>query len=270
MDAIGIIAGAALSDARDGGGGAYTASAVSFNGSTFLSNQSLTALGDASGYCSFVYWFKFAPEAYEASPPFWVVDPNGNYTSNSFLVHIDETRAFINNQFCNSADSICIEGDWDTAHDIPNDNGWHQLAVSVKINELQGSKVFSIYLDGVALGVTVTHRSTGPTTLTFNNTPFYAFSDGYGQCIAGDIADFWFAPGQFVDWSNPANMAKVRDVLTGKPVDLGANGELVTGTAPAIFFSGNAAGFASNKGTGGAFAFNEGGALTNAATSPSD
>jgi hypothetical protein len=54
----------------------------------------------------------------------------------------------------------------------------------------------------------------------------------------------------------------------GKPVNLGTNGQTPTGTIPAMFFSGDASGFPTNQGTGGAFTLT--GSLTNASTSPSD
>ncbi len=258
--------------AGGGGGEPYVAKAVHFDGATYLSTSSLTAPGDNTGYCSLVYRFKFDFAAYDSAPPFWVEDPTGGYTSNSFLSSVNSNFGLIANQFCDATDTNCWEangnGDADNSHAIAIDGNWHQLAVAVKTNLDTGSKIFQSLLDGVPLTITTSERGTGPFLLTFNGLPFFAFSDGYGQCIAGDISDWWFAPGQFVDWSNPANMAKVRDPITGKPVNLGANGELVTGIAPAIFFSGDATGFATNKGTGGAFSLT--GALTNASTSPSD
>jgi len=66
----------------------------------------------------------------------------------------------------------------------------------------------------------------------------------------------------------PSDIYKFRNPATGKPVDLGPNGSTPTGSAPSLFFSGNATSFATNQGTGGAFTLTS--ALTNATTSPSD
>jgi hypothetical protein len=66
--------------------------------------------------------------------------------------------------------------------------------------------------------------------------------------LIGDIADHYFAAGQpFFDLTNPANVAKF--ISGGKPVDLGSDGSLPTGTRPNIFHSGDADGFKTNRGT---------------------
>jgi hypothetical protein len=84
--------------------------------------------------------------------------------------------------------------------------------------------------------------------------------------LDGDLADFWFTP-TFIDLSVGANRRKF--VTAGvKPVDLGANGQLPTGSSPAVFIKGPAASFDTNLGTGGNFTVT--GTLTNATTSPSD
>ena len=86
--------------------------------------------------------------------------------------------------------------------------------------------------------------------------------------IQGDVAELIFAL-EYLDLSVAANRAKL---YSGKPVDPGDDGSLVTGTAPIIYQSvrtGDAATvFATNKGSGGNFAIT--GALAIAATSPSD
>jgi hypothetical protein len=71
------------------------------------------------------------------------------------------------------------------------------------------------------------------------------------------MADLWIAPGiSLLDGSGDIPLATRRKFIDalGKPVFLGANGELATGTAPAVFLSGDASTFATNLGTGGAFA----------------
>ncbi len=67
------------------------------------------------------------------------------------------------------------------------------------------------------------------------------------------IADFWVMPGVFIDFDIAANRALFHDLVTGDPVDLGANGELPTGSPPPIFLSGGKGDFPLNKGTAGEF-----------------
>jgi hypothetical protein len=71
----------------------------------------------------------------------------------------------------------------------------------------------------------------------------------------GDIADFWFAPGQYVDFSDAATFALFADFDTDPdypaPVDLGSDGSAPTGDAPLIFMSGEISQWHVNKGTGG-------------------
>jgi hypothetical protein len=56
---------------------------------------------------------------------------------------------------------------------------------------------------------------------------------GYGLGINCCLAEFWFAPGQFIDFTDPAERAKFRNA--GKPAFLGEDGSLPTGTAPALY-----------------------------------
>jgi hypothetical protein len=68
-----------------------------------------------------------------------------------------------------------------------------------------------------------------------------------------DISELYFAPGQWLDLTVAANVAKFRDPATGKPVSLGADGSLPTGTAPAIYLKNPYSSFGTNSGTGGDF-----------------
>ena len=83
----------------------------------------------------------------------------------------------------------------------------------------------------------------------------------------GDLAEFWFEDGVFLDLTIDANRRKFISAA-GKPVDLGVDGALPTGTSPLIFLSGATVDWHTNKGTGGGFT--EIGALTTASSSPSD
>jgi len=122
----------------------------------------------------------------------------------------------------------------------PGEPRWVHVVAAYDHENEAGSLVA---VDGV-LSTAKEFLNAGPPILT-GETDFYVGSN------ISDIADFYVAIGQFLDLSNPANIAKF--IADGKPVDLGADGSLPTGTAPTIFFSGNASSFTTNKGTGGAF-----------------
>jgi hypothetical protein len=95
---------------------------------------------------------------------------------------------------------------------------------------------------------------------------------GGGSKLNADIADLYLNLSAYLDLSNSANRAKFINQTTLKPVNLGADGSLPTGTAPISFqrcAPGAAAStFATNLGTGGNFTIT--GALTAASNSPSD
>lgn len=116
--------------------------------------------------------------------------------------------------------------------------------------------------DGTAAGpFTVKYASIAGWVVGAQLTTMSAASGFY----SGDMCDLWFAPGQYIDFSNVTNRRKFIDAL-GARVDLGATGDLPTGTAPAVFFRGDAAVFGANQGTGGTFSTT--GTLTDATAPP--
>jgi len=89
--------------------------------------------------------------------------------------------------------------------------------------------------------------------------------------LNGCPAELYFAPNQYLDFSDVNNRRKFISA-GGKPVHLGIDGSLPTGTAPIMYLhldDGEAvANFATNRGTGGNFTIT--GTLDTATTSPSD
>ena len=87
----------------------------------------------------------------------------------------------------------------------------------------------------------------------------------------GYLAEFYYAPGQYLDFSSVANRRKFISASC-KPFHLGTDGSLPTGTAPLMYHhldNGEAvANFATNRGTGGNFTIT--GTLATSASSPSD
>jgi hypothetical protein len=158
---------------------------------------------------------------------------------------------------------------------------WHNLMGATDSN----NGINLMYLDGVPVDFGTLLSTT--TILALFDNPGYEIIGGSFQSVFGglsvdfpfiphtvdgtknslDVADFYSAPGQFLDLSIEANRHKFISA-SGKPVDLGSDCSNPTGTGPAICFSGDSTGFATNKGTGGAFTLI--GALMDASTSPSN
>ncbi len=105
---------------------------------------------------------------------------------------------------------------------------------------------------------------------TQSNWAIGAATNGAGK-FDGAIADLYFAPGQYLDFSVESNRRKFISA-TGKPVSLGPTGAAPTGVAPIIFLhldnSEAVANFATNRGTGGDFTIT--GTLETASTSQTD
>jgi len=104
-------------------------------------------------------------------------------------------------------------------------------------------------------------------TIAYNTTANDWSFNAIGVNGAFDIADLWFEPNQTpLDFSVTANRRKF--ISAGlAPVNLGTNGSTPTGTPPAIFMSGAAASWNTNKGAGGGFT-SSGTAITAASTNP--
>lgn len=107
--------------------------------------------------------------------------------------------------------------------------------------------------------------------LTAANWGIGAFASGGGNKFNGALAELYFAPGQFLDFSVEANRRKFISASL-KPAFLGANGSMPTGTIPLVYHhlskSEPVANFAINRGSGGNFTIT--GTLDTASTSPSD
>lgn len=106
---------------------------------------------------------------------------------------------------------------------------------------------------------------------TPTGTDFFFGNDGFGNLIAGDIADFRLWVGQYIDLSlqgnrrmfvrsngKPADPAAIKAALGNPIIEFVADG-----TTPV-------ANFQTNTGTGGAFTLNGAGSMTLATTSPTD
>ena len=109
-------------------------------------------------------------------------------------------------------------------------------------------------------------------TLDYTKGEFSCGSNAAGaNKMNGALAEVYFAPGQYLDFSVEANRRKFISA-SGKPVNLGTDGSTPTGVAPIVYFylgdGDTVANFATNRGTGGNFTIT--GTLDAASSSPSD
>lgn len=162
----------------------------------------------------------------------------------------------------NAANNIRVH--WESDNTVLAASGWNHLLFGIN---LVATPVAKFYLNDVAQGAPLT----GPTTddIAWGSlTNFFLGSDSTaGNKWLGDMAEFYLNNGEYLDFATESNRRKFIDA-SGYPVDLGADGSTPTGTAPIIFQEGATAAWHTNKGSGGGFT--ESGALTDAATSPSD
>lgn len=248
----------------NGGGGTYVAQAVHFDGAnTALVNLALASTD--GGTVSFSFWIYLASE--QGGREMVAVEPQGAY-----LTEVDTQNAIGNKYnpqmfFWNATRTEHFS--FSNATNGGNYGMWHNVVGSVKTDLAVGNKIQAVYLDDILLDFAISDISAAFNT-AFNGLSFYLGDDGYGDGATFDLADFWWAPNVSLLSGSTIPEATRRLFIdaSGKPVYLGASGELPTGTPPAVFFSGDASSFATNKGTGGPFTLT--GSLTNASTSPSD
>lgn len=232
-----------------------------FDGATELESTNITAVN--SSLFSFAMWIKLGAgfldggyNMFVLSQPLTVGSMFYTYGnadgSGRFSAGADADGNFL---FFNFAAGSLVE------------NAWAILMGSSSTNFAVGNKIVQLYKGDTPLSGSVV--DTSPAFQSPSSGADFSIPDSVAAAYSGilDVANPWFAPGQFIDFSVLGNRRKFVDG-SGKPVDLGTDGSIPTGTAPAIFFSGNASSFAINKGTGGAFTLT--GALTNASSSPSD
>lgn len=154
----------------------------------------------------------------------------------------------------NSAGTIIFNAESSGINIVAGRNYCVQCAV-----DLTDTAKRSIYVNGVSCGSFATYDNDN---INFNVTssPVYVIGKNASTTyFIGRLGAFWFNT-SYIDLSQPANLAKfvTGTGIDAKPVDLGASGELPTGTSPLIYLPmyGNNAG--KNYGTGGDFTVNSG------------
>lgn len=247
---LGIPGGDPLSDSRAG----YTASAVHFDGfdgpeqTQFARGATLTGVSN----CVKVLWSVWVANIPVGNNYYmFASQSNGNFGQRS---NTAQERGFAIGTLAGLSEQTTVP---------INGSSWVHVMGSRDYSD--ENKRF-LFVNGVDVRAAAAYVDIGLLKIA-DELDFFVGSDGLGNYFTGDMADLWVGFDQYLDLSNPDNVAKF--IADGKPVDLGANGELPTGTPPTIFGSGNATTFLQpNLGTGGAFTLT--GPLTNASTSPSD
>jgi hypothetical protein len=250
-----------ISVGEGGGGGDYVAKAVHFDGTQFSNINSFEAPNSSSVFWSF--WVKNDPSS---NGGIFVTDPAGAYTSVSYIAatqvanHLGDVG---DNNFL-----VFNSSGW-------TNSAWHHVLVAAKTDYAANSKKYKIYIDDV--DVTLLVADNKPSfSMTFNGKMFYIFTDfdddpmSPAGTVLGDVADFMLASGidLFGGGSDiPEATRRLFIDANGKPVNP-AVAVAALGT-PAVLFSGDASGFPTNQGNGGAFTLWNG-PFTNATTSPSD
>lgn len=230
---------------------AYVAQAVSFDGASLLYKTGL--VGTPSSLLTASCWFNCRTATYtnrtkftlfQANAADWDTKPGGT------TIFLDGNAGKF---FVYPRDSTGDNGRLAFATDTTSINEWHHLLCSIDVSS---GYAIQYYLDDAPIalsesftdGVTPFDIDLFEQTITINDWKV----SGSTQPAIQDMADVWIASGVALDFSDVANRRKFRDA-DGLPVSLGSDGSTPTGTAPTMFFSGDASAFATNKGTGGAF-----------------
>ena len=208
-----------------GGGGAIAeggANGTRFNGtSQYISHSNATGFADGKAATGSLWFnlngrsgtdFMFAiSDVFSATFGF-----NINATTNTITIGVGSTA---------------LQATSATA--ISDTTNWHHLLFSFDLTDTNKRHV---YIDDVLESMTWN-------TYTNANIDFAPASPNYvvgaragGDYFQGDLSEFWFDTGTYIDFSVLANRRKFR-TAGGMPRDVGANGSLPTGSAPKIYLA---------------------------------
>lgn len=251
---------------------AFTVDAAAFDGTNdyLTTSGALTGAGAESSASGIVSFWMNTPRL--ATYYLWqalnTADSSKPNTSSGFFT----TSGLFSDVVARSADNIVTSA---STLSMTNDvavaaDTWTHVGISW--NGTTGH----FYVNGVeARNEAYAQNWNNNTAVNYANIPLWRIGarlfGGGDSKFSGGLAEFYFCPGQYLDFSVASNLQKFRSAA-GKPVSLGATGSTPTGTTPAIYLHLDdgeaAANFATNRaGTGN---FTVTGALTTFASSPSD
>lgn len=144
---------------------------------------------------------------------------------------------------------------------------WRNILASWNTNFSAGNKLKQIYINGSSDLGTVTDASTAFTIdYTRAGWAVAARFDDPTNLFQGSIAEMFFAPGHYLDFSVSANRDIFYNSATGKPANVG-NLPAAAGFSPILYLTNPASTVNVNSGTGGNMTIN--GTPTVASNSPS-
>lgn len=145
---------------------------------------------------------------------------------------------------------------------------WKLLMASASLNFSAGNKLGHFYLGDTSIASSISDPDAAFTPNFSNMTSASIGRDNGGAFdrYNGGMAEVYVST-VYTDLSVEANRRKFI-TAGGKPESLGTDGSLVSGSIPAVYLNNPFGTFHTNKGSGGNFTVT--GALTAAATSPSD
>jgi hypothetical protein len=118
-------------------------------------------------------------------------------------------------------------------------NTWVQVCCS-----WNAGTAVQMYVNGSSANTTIL----GNTNSTLNPSAASSIGDLYGGGLpsaASDLGQVWYND-SFIDFSNPANLAKF---YSSGPVSVGSDGSTPTGSAPRLFLDGAVGSWLTNKGS---------------------
>ena len=132
--------------------------------------------------------------------------------------------------------------------------GWNAVHMSWDADFTAGNKLIHIYINDTGGSYTVTTDGNA-VNVPYANSDYWAIgaqqSSG-GGLLNACLAQFYFQPGEYIDFSNSVNRRKY-STSGFEPAFIGHNGELLTGTQPKIFLKSSVGNIGLNSGTGGNF-----------------
>lgn len=233
----------------------YIANAVDFNGSSDYLTRS-GSVGSPNQLCLFSCWVRL--DGGNASTMDILRLPNEVvkvYRDSSNKFHLSLRR---------SDSTIIYEAN--STNSYTSGSSWIHVLMSCDLQD--GSAALKhIYINGSSDKTLVTDPNLGSNiAYGVNDTTSVAANQIGGNPLNGCISELYFT-NYYLDLSVQANREKFRSAA-GKPVDLGSNGSLPTGSQPLIYLKNPAASVNVNSGTISNFTIN--GSPATASTSPSN
>lgn len=221
----------------------YNASAVSFSAGNLARGGGLTGSSDSKLW-TVSFWIKRVSDA-DTYRVF-----NGNTTLGGGIATVQTRMAVdISGSFqllgFNSTGAVILNILTSTGS-VTVASSWVNILASV---DMANSSNRHLYINDVSDLATVTTYTNDTIDFTYADWGVGGQPNSSGL-LNGAMADIWFAPGVYIDFSVTANRRLFIDAQ-GRPVSLGPTGAIPLGTPPLSYTRGPASLAATNFGTGG-------------------